>query len=41
MLQLRSAGLATARKGLDSLPLVANAITSFELTEVVTLDGTS
>jgi hypothetical protein len=36
----RTADLATARKGLGSPPLVANGITSFELTGVVTLDGT-
>jgi hypothetical protein len=33
---LRAADLAAAHKAVDSLPLVTNEITSFELTEVIT-----
>jgi hypothetical protein len=36
VLLLRAADLAGARKEVDSLPLVTNEITSFELTEVIT-----
>jgi hypothetical protein len=36
VLLLRAADLAAAREAVGSLPLVANRITSFELTEVIT-----
>ncbi len=36
VLLLRAADMADARTAVDSLPLVANGITSFELTEVIT-----
>ena len=36
VLLLRAADLAAARAAVGSLPLVANGITSFELTEVIT-----
>ena len=36
MLLLRAADLAAAREAVGSLPLVANGITSVELTEVIT-----
>jgi len=36
VLLLRAADMAAARKAVDSLPLVTNGITSFELTEVIT-----
>ena len=39
MLLLRAADLVTARKAVDSLPLVAHGITSFELTEVISPDS--
>jgi hypothetical protein len=37
-LLLRAADLAAARAAVDSLPLVTNGITSFELTEVTAPD---
>ena len=36
VLLLRAADLAAARKAVDSLPLVTNEVTRFELTEVIT-----
>ena len=36
VLLLRTADLVAARQAVDSLPLVINGITSFELTEVIT-----
>ena len=36
VLLLRAADMAAAREAVGSLPLVANGITSFELTEVIT-----
>jgi hypothetical protein len=36
VLLMRTADLAAARAALDSLPLVSNGLTSFELTEVIT-----
>jgi hypothetical protein len=38
VLLLRASDLAVAREAVDSLPLVTNGITSFELTEVITPD---
>jgi hypothetical protein len=38
VLLLRASDLAAAREAVDSLPLVTNGITSFELTEVITPD---
>jgi hypothetical protein len=39
VLLLRAADMAAARQAVDSLPLVAHGITSFELTEVITPDS--
>ena len=36
VLLLRTTDLSAARAAVDSLPLVTNGITSFELTEVIT-----
>ena len=36
VLLLRTSDLSAAREAVDSLPLVTNGITSFELTEVIT-----
>jgi hypothetical protein len=36
VLLLNTSSLASARQAVDSLPLVANGVTSFELTEVIT-----
>lgn len=36
VLLLRTSDLPAAREAVDSLPLVTNGITSFELTEVIT-----
>ena len=36
VLLLRTSDLPVAREAVDSLPLVTNGITSFELTEVIT-----
>jgi hypothetical protein len=39
VLLLRTTDLAAAREAVDSLPLVAHGITSFELTEVISPDS--
>jgi hypothetical protein len=39
VLLLRTRDLPAAREAVDSLPLVTNGITSFELTEVITPGG--
>lgn len=39
VLLLNTANLAAARQAVDSLPLVINGVTSFELTEVITPDS--
>lgn len=39
VLLLRTSDLPAAREAVDSLPLVSNGITSFELTEVISPGG--
>jgi hypothetical protein len=39
VLLMRAADLTAAREAVDSLPLVTNGITSFELTEVIAPDA--
>jgi hypothetical protein len=41
VLLLRAADLAAAREAVDSLPLVAHGVASFELTEVISPDSLS